>query len=170
MRINEVITETFNTRFLGLSEAFDSSVQSEIVSQNSEEFTTSANIGNRTIIFQARNFGKDGWYISFVEKGPKTRTWIDKIPPKTDRESYKATGSGNQMQVFSFVIQSIRTLIESYDPERIVFTSMKEGNRADLYAKMISRIQVPGYKLNAAATRENSDKKIFVIDKVDPNA
>jgi hypothetical protein len=47
---------------------------------------------------------------------------------------------------------------------------MKEGNRSDLYAKIISIVQIPGYKLNEKLTRENQDKKIFVIDKVDNNA
>ena len=171
MRINEIITEVFNdTRLSSVDEAFNTSVQPEIIAQNSEEFTTSAKIGNRTIIFHARDFGWDGWYIDFTERGSKNRRPLDWIPPKTDRESYSATGSGNQMQVFSFVIQNIKTLVSLYDPPRIVFTAMKEGNRADLYAKIISRVQIPGYKLNEKLTRENQDKKIFVIDKVDNNA
>lgn len=179
MQIKEILIDcrdSFSSANQNLAEAFDSAAQSKIVVQNSEQFTTSAQIGNRTIIFEALNDGKNDWYITFVEKRPKNSdrsTWMDKSSSTTDREpqgTYLATGSGNQMQVFSFVIQSIRTLCSLYHPIRLEFASMKRGNRADLYAKIISRVQIPGYKLNADATHENNDKKIFVIDRVDDHA
>lgn len=153
-----------------LAEAFDSTVQSQITAQTPQQFQTVAKIGDRVIIFNAVKEEHESWGVSFIEKSKKARDITDWIPPKSDRETYKVTGSGNQMQVFSFVIQSIQKFLSLYHPNRMVFTALKEGNRAVLYGKLLSRVKLSGYKLNAEATRENNDKKIFVIDKVNDRA
>lgn len=143
-----------------LSESFDSNVQGKLVRATNDLFTTSAEIGNRTIVFNASQFdeGMDieptsAWEIEFTEKTPGNVT-------------YSKSGSGNEMQVFSFVIESIKELVARYHPDALVFSSHKaDGNRSSLYTRMLTRIKLPGYHVDN--TESNNYTDLFRIVKDD---
>ena len=139
-----------------LIESFDSNVQGMLVRATNDLFTTKAEIGNRTIIFNASGFEEDSkfkWEIEFTEK-------------TTGNITYGKSGSGNEMQVFSFVIDSIKELISRYNPDEITFGSHKaDNNRSSLYKRMATRIKLPGYHL--ADVESDSYTDIFSIVKDD---
>jgi len=141
-----------------VDEAFDSEVKGDIVRATNNLFTTSASIGNRKIVFNASSYerGTEGeavWEIEFVEKKPGNTT-------------YGKTGSGNEMQVFSFVINSVKELVARYNPAEIEFISSKDdGNRSALYTKLINRIKIPGYRPANIASDVYSDVFRIVRDK-----
>lgn len=124
MRAKDFITEVFN-----------SDVPGKVIKSTNTHFVTRATIGDRDIKFTA--VGESGeWEIGFVEHSAKASNTFSK------------TGSGNELQVFSFVIESIKLFLSQYSPDAAVFTSDKSDvNRSALYAKMAKRIKVPGYKV-----------------------
>lgn len=147
MKISEVIDESF-----------DSNVQGKLVRATADLFTTKAEIGGRTIVFNASVYIPnearvgDRWDIEFTEKTPGNVT-------------YGKTGSGNEMQVFSFVIDSIKELVVRYKPAQIVFGSHKaDNNRSSLYKRMVSKIKIPGYHLSDIESDSYTDTFIIVKD------
>jgi hypothetical protein len=131
MRANEII------------ESLDSDVESRLVRATNDLFTTEAIINNRKIIFNASKFSEilngveqEPWEIEFTEKSSA-------IGP-----TYGKSGNGGELQVFSFVIESMKELAARYSPDAMVFTSHKaDGNRTSLYKRIGSRISIPGYHL-----------------------
>ena len=122
-----------------INEVFTSNVSGELVRSTSDLYTTKARIGGRTIVFNAAQYdddeGKSGWEIDFVEY---VRNGLG--------TTFGKTGSGGELQVFSFVIESIKDLIATYHPDQLTFTSHKaDNNRTKLYQRMLNRIKVPGY-------------------------
>lgn len=148
-------------RDFSLSESFDSNVRGKLVRATNNLFTTSAEIGNRTIVFNAAQFdeGMDidpasAWEIEFTEKTPGNVT-------------YGKSGSGNEMQVFSFVIESIKELISRYHPDALVFGSSKaDGNRTSLYTRMLGRIKIPGYHVDDTESSNYTDMFRIVKDNI----
>lgn len=119
-----------------LNEVFDSNVPGKVVKQTSSSFITKATIGNRDIKFQAAGHDSD-WEVDFIEQSP------------TRGDTFSKTGSGNELQVFSFVIESLKLFISLYSPDQVAFTSDKsDGNRSQLYARMGRKVKIPGYTLD----------------------
>jgi hypothetical protein len=121
-------------------EAFDTPVAGRITTASNSMFKTRAQIGGRSILFNAAmTHGQEGqevWEVNFVEHTPGKGTTFGK------------TGSGNEMAVFSFVIDSLKEFVARYAPSIVEFSSSKgDENRSKLYQRMISRGMVPGYKL-----------------------
>jgi len=118
-----------------LGELLNRKVEYTVDRESNTSFQTSANIGDRTIKFSAWVTDEpDAWEILFSERN-------DKISG-----TYSATGSGNELEVFSMVKDSILELISKYSPAKITFTADKEGNkRASVYDKLLKRFKVPGY-------------------------
>lgn len=151
MKINEI------------TESFDSVVQGQIVRATNNLFTTSAAIGNRKIVFNASSYeaGSDIapvtiWEVEFTEKSNDTGT------------TYGKSGSGNELQVFSFVIDSLNVLVARYAPAEITFSSHKaDGNRTSLYRRMANRIKIPGYHLSDVESDSTSDIFRIVKDSAD---
>jgi len=140
-----------------LTEVFNSDVKGQVVRATNDLFTTSAEINNRKIVFNASGFvdanGKNIWEIDFIEKSNSNVT-------------FGKTGSGGELQVFSFVIESINELVSRYQPDEIIFGSHKEdGNRSALYARMAKRIKIPGYKFAGARSDTYTDVFSIVKDK-----
>lgn len=130
-------------------ESFDSDVQGSLVRATNDLFTTRATIGNRDIVFNASAYeDKDNarvWEIEFTERSNGNMT-------------YGKSGSGSEMQVFSFVLDSIKELVSRYHPDIIEFGSHKaDGNRSSLYKRMAKRIQLPGYHLADIESGESTD-------------
>lgn len=142
---------------ISLDESFDSDVAGKITRATNNLFTTEATIGDRRIIFNSSAYERGDndtvWEIEFTEKKPGNTT-------------YGKTGSGGEMQVFSFVINSIKELISRYNPAEIEFGSHKaDGNRSALYQRMINRIKIPGYHAADTVSGEHTDIFRIVRDK-----
>lgn len=139
-----------------ISEAFTSQVQGQLVRATPDTYTTRAEISGRIIQFNATQYeddeGKSVWEIEFTEKSPTGVT-------------FGKTGSGGELQVFSFVIESIKDLIARYHPNKLTFTSHKaDENRTKLYQRMLSRIKVPGYHAAPIESSEYDDYFSIVKD------
>ena len=125
-------------KILELVEAFDSKIPYDVVRSSPELFTTKATIGDRAIIFNAaaneEGMGMEPeivWEVDFYEKTPGNIT-------------FSKTGSGGEMQVFSFIIDSLKELAARHHPETIRFSSHKaDMNRSKLYQRMIAKL-APG--------------------------
>lgn len=146
-----------------ITEAFDSSVDYTVVRASNELFTTKASIGGRDIIFNAQSNDESMdsepnivWEVVFYEKRPGNMT-------------YGKSGSGGEMQVFSFVLDSLKELAARYSPETIRFSAHKEdGNRSTLYQRMIAKVAPKaGYKLSDVETGGADD--IFVLTSITEN-
>lgn len=115
-----------------LNEVFDSNVQGRMTKRTATMFQTEADIGGRKIVFSAVDNGQY-WEVQFTEKSSKGTT-------------FSKTGSGNEMQVFSFVLESLKLFGSLYNPEEIQFTSdQSDGNRTSLYKRIFKRM--PGYTM-----------------------
>ena len=148
MRIREVI-----------SEAFDSNVDYSVVRATNDLFTTKAIINNRTIIFNSQGSDEDNevvWEVDFYEKSPGKMT-------------YGKSGSGGEMKVFSFIINSLKELAERYNPDTVKFSSHRaDENRTKLYHRMISKIAPTiGFRLDNVTASYADD--IFTLKKVSSN-
>jgi len=146
-------------KIVEITESFTSSVDSTLVRATRDLFTRNAVIGNRSIVFNAARYSSskhdnaDIWEIEFIQKTP-------------GRVSYSKTGAGNEMQVFSFVIECMRELIARYSPSRIEFSSHQDDkNRTRLYAKMLQKIRVNGYTPAEIFSSGNTD--FFALDRID---
>jgi hypothetical protein len=142
---------------INLDESFDSDVAGKITRATSNTFTTEATIGDRRIIFNALAYSRGEndtvWEIEFTEKKPGNIT-------------YGKSGSGNEMQVFSFVINSAKELISRYSPAEIEFGSHKaDGNRSALYQRLINRVKMPGYHVADTTSDTHTDVFRIVRDK-----
>ena len=136
-----------------LNEIFDSNISGNLVRATADLFTTEAAIGDRKIVFNAAEFDGNKWEIEFYER-------------RRGSMSYGKTGAGSEMQVFSFIIESINELISRYHPDEITFSSHKaDGNRTDLYKKIVSKIKVQGYHLSDIVAGQHAD--IFRIVRDD---
>jgi hypothetical protein len=141
-----------------ITEVFTSNVSSEVVRATPDLYTTKATIGGRVIVFNASQFenehGESIWEIDFVEY---EKNGID--------ATFGKTGSGSELQVFSFVIESIKDLIATYHPDQLLFTSSKaDKNRTKLYQRMVNRVKVPGYHAAPVyVSGEHSDDYFYIV-------
>lgn len=129
MKIKEIITELFNSKS-----------KIENVKATSDMYDVSAIIGNRRINFLAVKDDADEWDIQFYETPIKQA--------RNNYDNFEKTGSGNEFNVFSFVIECLKKFLADYKPGVVYFTSEKsDANRTGLYAKMLARYKVPGYSV-----------------------
>jgi len=147
----EYIVEVLNTK-----------VPYEIEHAGAEQFSTSATIGGRLITFYASTGdGEPGvWEIEFDERVENATGSMT-----SRKTTYKQTGSGSELQVFSMIKDSIIELVKRYEPEVIMFTADKEGDndtRAELYARLLKRFTLPEYKTDVS---QSSRKTEFTLTK-----
>jgi len=134
---------------LDLAESFDSDVKGRVLKSTSNIFVTAAQIGSRIIRFTAASDYAGVWDVVFIEKSELGDT-------------FGKSGSGNELQVFSFIINSLKFFISKYSPDIITFTADKgDSNRASLYTRLVQRIKEPGYHLENIETDETG--KTFII-------
>ena len=139
-----------------ISEVFDTAVQGKIVRSSPDLFTTRATIGQRDIIFNTAFYNNDrGQSVAEVD-------FVEKVPGDT---RFSKTQSGNEMAVFSFVLDSLKEMTARYHPELIEFSSWKaDGNRTALYVRMVKRYApTVGYHLAGVAPGSSDDH--FVIKR-----
>jgi hypothetical protein len=144
-------------------EAFDSEVPYEVTRSTNDLFTTKADINNRTIVFNAQGNDEGNglessivWEVDFYERSPGNMT-------------FGKSGSGGEMKVFSFIIDSLKELNARYNPQIIRFGSYRDdGNRTKLYQRMIAKIAPRiGYKLSDVKSSASDD--VFVLTSIQEN-
>ena len=151
LKLNEEKT-TFKDMML--MELFDSKVDYKVTTETAKKFSTRATIGSRDIVFLASiesETGEDGnseMYVEFREQ-------------KKEKTTYRMTGKGDEIKVFSMIGASIKEAVARYKPDVIHFTAEKDSRsskgpvphvsynssskRADLYEKLV-RKYIPGYE------------------------
>jgi len=137
-----------------LKEILNKNVIYDIVKQNASTFSTMARIGSRDIKFTASINTDDEWAVEFTEYQANDRH---------SKGTYKKTGSGNELEVFSMIKASIEEFIELYNPKEIYFTSEKSNDsdsRSKLYDRMMSRFKIPGYTYHQP---KNIDEKVSLF-------
>lgn len=136
-----------------LTEILNKKVDYTVIKATNDTFKTRATIGDREITFTANSTddgGDDDWEISFSEMQPGRLTTFDR------------TGSGNELEVFSMVKDSIIEFISRQQPQVMVFTADKsegneKNNRANLYARLIAKFKVPGYAVEREKLGQTSE-------------
>lgn len=138
-----------------ITELLNSKVQYEIIEDQDYVFATRAKIGDRLITFYAGCEEDDGvWEIEFKEST---------IAGKGS--TFDLTGSGNELEVFSMIKDSIKELIAKHNPEKIVFIADKSKGstkRADMYARLLKRFNPSGYVFDR---HDESDYQYGARDK-----
>lgn len=123
-----------------LHEALNSKVDYTVTADTAELFKTEAIIGSRRIVFEASQDDPedDMWDVSFSE-----------TTKSGSNMKFDATGSGNELDVFSMIRSSMEDFISRRNPLRIRFSASKfdgEG-RANLYDRMVKRFATDRYSI-----------------------
>lgn len=129
-----------------LFEAFDSKVDYDVVKHTADSYILEAEINGRTIRVSFTKSAADTWDFEFKEKsGSKWTT--------------AATGSGGELQVFSFVKEALMEFLELFHPETVEFTAFEEdgSTRGRLYEKFFKKYKHPNYNLEVGKSRSRND-------------
>jgi len=116
-----------------------------VIKDNDRQYFTEIKIGNKTFNFAAVKMGGRKWGIAFGD--------VQKNDIGLQRLSYVPTNDKNQLEVFSFVKDSIFAFIEKHDPGMITFEAKSDSGklktaRADTYERLINRFKLPGYTVH----------------------
>ena len=128
-----------------LTELFDTKINYNVTANSAVRFSTSAMINNREIVFRADidNAGRVGVEANIVF-GETVKDHRNEL-----KMTFKLTGSGGEMKVFSMIGLSLRELVDRYQPDMIMFSADKEGGgstkRADVYEKLVNKF-IPEYE------------------------
>jgi hypothetical protein len=119
-------------------------------------FEARAEIGDRGISFNAQTVDgeePDVWEVEFSEHAT-LKTKVIKL-----NQRYTKTGSGNELEVFSFVLAALREFVERYSPAKVLFTSEKaDENRTSLYMRLAKRFKLSGYEVASISTIGDADQ------------
>lgn len=125
----------------------------EVIRASSNAFRAKAEINGRTIMFSAEDEDESGeWGIAFSEIDSK------------GRRTYKQTGSGGELEVFSMIKDCMLEFVERYQPAMMKFTADKDNGadtRANAYERLIKRFNVPGYTYKRTK-QDNHDDFVFI--------
>lgn len=140
-----------------LNEVLNSQIPYDIVTSTANKFVAVGHVGDRDIIVKGDGsmlYHNSIWFVSFAEQ-------------KNGGETFNATNSGNELQVFSMVINALNDMVARNDPDRIRFTASKsEGvigdTRAKLYARLAQRYKPAGYTIKRI---DSSSEHIFELVK-----
>lgn len=136
-----------------INEILDRKVKYTILKDGDSQIKAQATINGRTIIFYGEETWHGIWEVAFGEK-----------EEGDDDITYKKTGNGGELEVFSMVKELTLELVKKHSPRKITFQAAKDvkGNRGNLYARLIDRFKVPGYKIE----RKSGDKRDdFILTK-----
>lgn len=125
-----------------LPEAFDTPVQGQVVRATADHFDTRAQIGNELVTFTSHIYTDENQQsVADVLFGVKTGRGV----------TYGKTGSGNQMAIFTFVLESLGDMAARYQPDVITFDSAQEDrSRTTVYQRLIQRFAPKiGYHLES---------------------
>lgn len=119
-----------------LLELLNSTVPHKVATEASDSYEEEAIINGRKIVFSATTdyHEQKDWEVAFFEM-------------KKGRQFVKQTGSGGELQVFSFVFDALRRFIYGYDPKAFHFSAdNKEPSRVKLYTAFAKRIKYDNYE------------------------
>lgn len=142
-----------------LFELFDTKVNYEVVTDTNNSFETQARIGSKIINF-----------VAYLDYGSIWDVGFHYMNLNGKNISYSMTNDNHQLEVLSFVKQSLLELIARYQPEEIVFTADKESSedsknsRARVYKKMLKDLESHGYSLHVIPLGKNSEH--FSLTKI----
>ena len=125
-------------KIIEVTESFDSRANMRVLRADPDGYLVQAEIGGRKIRFIASIYIDDDKKIASIEFSEN----------KGKGFTHDKTGSGSQMQVFSFIIECIKDVIIDYNPDEISFSAeKKDENRGRLYQKLANKI--PGFTLKS---------------------
>ena len=139
-----------------LPEAFDSPVNGQIVRASADHFDTRATVGSETVNFTSHLYTDENQQmVADLLFGVKTNRGI----------TYGKTNTGNQMAIFSFVLESLGDMIARYQPDVITFDSAQEDrSRTQVYQRLIQRFaHRVGYRLESLTKGSGYD--YFVLKR-----
>lgn len=117
-----------------LFEAFNSKVDYDVVAHTSSKYQLEATITGRRIkvVFSKIESESDGWDFEFYEQ------------TKNGKWTTGKTGSGGELEVFTFVQSALKEFIDVYHPETIEFNAFDEDDskRGRLYQKIIKKMNL----------------------------
>lgn len=144
---------------MNLLEILNTQVQAKIVSAEPSNYATVAKIGGRNIHFSVRRDDPklNNWTMQFSERTAKGLKGFD--------DNFNPTGHGSELEVFSFVLQSLRGFAALYRPNEIKFLSSKKNETTPLYAKLAKKVSLPGYSLGGVSDLDKFDEFKIVKDK-----
>lgn len=133
-----------------LYELLKAHVDYEVADQDDDCYSEVATINGRDIIFVAE---KSRLLQGDIKRGKSYYPWevgfLEKIAHAKDTDhnvTIQKTGSGGELQVFSFVKAALHRFIEKYSPERFTFSAaLNEPSRVKLYTAFLKRFGSSGF-------------------------
>ena len=130
-----------------LTEILDSQPHYLVTKANPLHFCATGEIGkNRWITFVGERDEPGVWYVEFYEENLKTG-----LPTAL------MTGSGRELEVFSFVKRALGEIVKRYEPVIIRFTAAE--SRVPLYKKLITKFKPHEYDLSTRIDDTDEDQK-----------
>ena len=123
-----------------LAELLNTKVNYILVRDDEDTYTEKAMINGRMILFTAeyawiKSIDEPSWEVAFMERANKHDNFTTRI-----------TGSGGELQVFSFVRDALARYLKSHDPDAFHFSaSDSEPSRIKLYGSLASRFKNSKY-------------------------
>lgn len=132
-----------------LSELFDQPHGAERIVAMSDEFHMYKDIGDREIRFTAHRTDMiPGGAGGLMDMGHAKNTWDVEFAEvritedgTSKKSTHKLTGSGNEVEVMSFVVGCLKEFVKRYKPAKITFSAKStEESRVKLYKRMLGRL------------------------------
>lgn len=146
-----------------INEILDKETKIKIETEKKNLFQTSAVVNGRMIVFDANIDDEDenSWEVSFRQIGGKNVLGA----------SHGMTGAGGEFEVLSMIKDSMIMFANKYKPAMIFFIAEKDAGkknksaRANVYEKMIKRLNVPGYSLWRDDEHEWHEGAVFQLKR-----
>jgi hypothetical protein len=126
--------KTFKEYETTINELFDRPARWKITRERDDELTYRSTIDGKSLLVVFNTFSDDNWETSFVVDG-----------------KFKTTGGGDEITVFSTVLDIMADFINRVAPGSISFTAFKDGSsdsRSKLYDRLIKRFASKhGYRM-----------------------
>lgn len=154
--MDTTISTSIGTKML-INEILDKKVRTKLKTNTPRTLQIAGTVNGREIMFTAHmseeNEKNNYWDVTFLE--------VKSNPNGVKYGSYKLTGSGGELQVFSMIKDCMMELIQKHNPAKIIFTANKDAGkdknaRGDVYERLIKRFKAPGYELQRSAAKTTS--------------
>jgi len=127
----------------------------QVVSDTAHRYEVRAIVGKREIVFLATLYevhDNEWWDVEFAQVEEGEDDYDGGAPSQL---TYELTKGGKEFEVFSFILQCLKELVQKRHPNKIKFSASKKDSetRAKLYEKLAKKFAaVHGY------TMEREDK------------
>lgn len=160
-----------------LYELFDNPASLKVTTTTDTDFIMSATLSDSTSLqMRFHRLNRDTWNFTFKRFTPKNG-FMSKVrgavgmQPALDNGTYKKTGQGSEIEVFSTVRSAVEQFYDKYDPSTLMFSADKtdeDGQRANLY-RTLTRRMFPKNDFNIY-TEDHGHIEVFVITRKDSYA